>query len=145
MIMRLLEGELRAASITFSAAGLSFTTQASNFSLARRSAVWLVMATASMPNCLKHSARTRRAGSLTSTKAARAAAFRVGGMAVRFPRALSMKGMGSRLKFYCGLYPRDWQRVRSHKNRYRSAITVGEERSEERRVGKMCGWGRAKI
>ena len=94
MIMRLLEGELRAASITFSAAGLSFTTQASNFSLAKRSAAWPLMTTESIPNCLKHSARTARADSLTSTKAARAAAFRVGGMAVRLPKALSMKGIG---------------------------------------------------
>jgi len=32
----------------------------------------------------------------------------------------------SRLKFYCGLRRRDWQRFRRRENRYRSAITVGD-------------------
>ena len=55
MTMRLFDGDVRTASITACAPGPSLTTQASNFSLRRRSAALPVTMTASMPNCRKHS------------------------------------------------------------------------------------------
>src|SRR5580704_6987288 len=90
MIIRLLDGEVRAASIMGWAVGPSFKTQASNFSFCRRSGV-LGMTTVSMPNCRKQSASTARTGSLRSTRAARAAAFLPAGRgATAVPMAFSI-------------------------------------------------------
>src|ERR1700733_5370009 len=76
MTQRLLERELRAASITSSAPLERLSTQASNFSLCRRSAALAVTDTVSIPNCRKHSFRRERCGSLKPTKAARAVFLR---------------------------------------------------------------------
>src|SRR5712691_1828745 len=78
--MRLFEHEVRADSITASAPGPNFTTQASNFSLCKRSGISPVMTTVSMPNCLKQSDKTFLADSLISIRATRAKTFLLGGM-----------------------------------------------------------------
>src|ERR1700688_843828 len=76
-MMRLLEGELRAASIMASAPGPRLRTQASNFSWRRRSAELAEVTTVSMPNWRKHSVSKNLEDSLRSTSATRAAAFLV--------------------------------------------------------------------
>src|SRR5581483_9713763 len=86
MIIRLFEAEVRAACITGSAPLLSFMTHASNFSRPIRAAASPLRGTTSIPNCLKHSVNMLRTGSCRSTKAARAALFRVLGMAVTTDR-----------------------------------------------------------
>src|SRR5437868_11431313 len=92
--MRLLEADLRAASITASALGSRRTTQASNFSRFSRSTASSDMSTASTPNCRKQSARIVRAGSAISTRAARAAFFLGATAADRVAsRVLSRKDM----------------------------------------------------
>src|SRR5215469_14989307 len=122
--MRLFEAEVRADSITASAAGVKFTTQASNFSLANRSAALPIRDTVSTPNWRKHSERIDMAGSFMSTKAARAAALRGGGMgAVAVLKPLSMGIVTVALKLYSGLLFRPWQRRRRTIPGYRSAIT----------------------
>src|SRR5215510_3095341 len=89
--MRLFEGEERAASITACAAGPSFTTQASNFSLRRRSAALPSTITDSMPNWRKHSVRIFLLSSWRSIMAMRATAFLGGATAARaVPWALSI-------------------------------------------------------
>src|SRR5215469_5442611 len=82
-MQRLLEVEQRAASITASEPSARASTQASNFSLRSLSAAPERMATASIPNCLKHSESKTRGGSLSPTNAALAAAFRVTGKGAR--------------------------------------------------------------
>src|ERR1700733_3989840 len=77
-MQRLFEGETRADSITFSAPLPSGKTQASNFSLCKRSAALEVTTTVSMPNWRKHSASRAREESDRFTKAVRAAVFRRG-------------------------------------------------------------------
>src|ERR1700722_15753111 len=77
-MQRLFEGETRADSITFSAPLPRGRTQASNFSLCRRSAAFEVTTTVSMPNWRKHSASSARDESGRLTKAVRAAVFRKG-------------------------------------------------------------------
>src|SRR5581483_5376459 len=122
--MRLLEGDVRAASMTSSAPGARCKTQASNFSDFRRSAIPPVMTTVSIPNWRKHSDKTVLAFSLRSTRAARAATFLEGGRgASTEPRALSMGGAVSALKLYSGPLPPAWQRCRSAITEYRSTIT----------------------
>src|SRR5580698_3198308 len=63
--------------MTASAPGASFTTQASNFSLRRRSADAPEVTAASIPNWRKHSVSRYRDDSLRSTRATRAAVFLV--------------------------------------------------------------------
>src|SRR6516162_1393010 len=97
MTMRLLEAEVRAASMTASAPGPRFTTQASNFSLRRRSAALPDMGTDSMPNCRKQSVRMERVESLRSIMAMRAAAFFFWGMGARaVPKAFCIDGRGTK-------------------------------------------------
>src|SRR5215469_6370505 len=89
--MRLLEDEVRMASITASAPGPSLMTQASNFSFCRRCSEFAGNCTASMPNCRKQSARIVFVVSLRSTKAMRAAAFLVWAIGAKaVPKAFSI-------------------------------------------------------
>src|SRR5580704_3195889 len=90
--MRLLEGDVRAASMTASASGPRRMTHASNFSWRRRSAALAETSTVSMPNWRKHSVSSAREDSLRSTRAARAAAFLMGMRAGAVPKAFSMSG-----------------------------------------------------
>src|ERR1700746_1511780 len=91
MIMRLLEGEVRTASMTACAPGPNLTTQASNFSFRSRSAEFAGICTASTPNWRKQSARIVLGVSLRSTKAMRAEAFLVWGMGAKaVPKAFSI-------------------------------------------------------
>src|ERR1700678_388392 len=90
--MRLLEGEVRAASMTTSAPEPRRITQASNFSRNRRSAAPDDTITVSMPNWRKHSASSAREVSLRSTRATRAADFLVEVGAGAVPKAFSMYG-----------------------------------------------------
>src|SRR6266700_7057604 len=91
MIMRLFDRDLRADSSTGAAWPPTRITQASNFSLARRSAFSEVIGTLSMPNCRKHSVSRLREDSCKSTSAARAENFREGGtVAKEFPKAFSV-------------------------------------------------------
>src|SRR5208282_2720195 len=91
MMQRLLEGEMRAASITPAELSIKGSTQASNFSLLKRSAASTVTIVVSMANCRKHSdSRMQDCGS-NPTRAARAAAFRVMGVGTRaVAKALSI-------------------------------------------------------
>src|SRR5882762_6569300 len=125
--MRLFDGEVRAASITACAAGPSFTTQASNFSLRRRSAAFSVTITASIPNWRKHSARMAWLPSLRSNMAMRAAAFLGRAMGARVvPRALSIDEWANpRLQTYSGVRNRVWQRFLRPSARYKSVIQNG--------------------
>src|SRR4029077_10532941 len=75
MIMCPWEGEGGADSITASASDPRCRTQASNFSLCRRSATSVFRNTVSIPNCLKHSAKSVPFGSLMLTRATRAEFF----------------------------------------------------------------------
>src|SRR5579862_5109306 len=75
-MQRLLEGELRAASITASEVSTRGSTHASNFSLRMRSAALADTATVSIPNWRKHSLSNEREDSFKSTRAVRAEAFR---------------------------------------------------------------------
>src|SRR5215472_11585948 len=89
--MRLLEREVRIASITACAPGPSRTTQASNFSFCSRSAAFCGIRIDSIPNCLKQSVRTVRWLSLRSTRAIRALAFLLNGVGAKaVPRAFCM-------------------------------------------------------
>src|SRR5271168_4696390 len=91
--MRLLEGEVRAASMTVSAPEPRLITQASNFSWRRRSAALDDTSTVSMPNWRKHSVSSAREDSFRSTRAARAAAFLVEEVnAGEVPKAFCMLG-----------------------------------------------------
>src|SRR5215469_6964808 len=102
--MRLLEGEVRMASMTASAPGPSRITQASNFSFCRRCAESAGICTASIPNCLKQSARIAFVESLRSTKAMRAAAFLVWGMGAKaVPKAVCIFGAEPQLQSHFGL------------------------------------------
>src|SRR5216684_1623186 len=104
MTHRLLEGEVRAASITVSAPLPRFSTQASNFSLRIRSAAFADITTVSIPNCRKHSASKVRAESFRSTRAARAATFLMGEAEGRIgAKAFSMGRIGLTVKPYSGL------------------------------------------
>src|ERR1700739_4013864 len=83
MMQRLLEGELRMDSITDSATAARARTQASNFSLCRRSAAFVVIGTVSTLNWRKHSDKSARYGSFKPTNAARAAVLRRMGRGAR--------------------------------------------------------------
>ena len=122
--MRLFDGEVRAASITACAAGPSFTTQASNFSLRRRSAAFSFTITASIPNCRKHSDRMAWLPSLRSTMAMRATTFLGWAMGARvLPRALSINEWANpRLQPYSGVRNMVWQRFLRPITRYKSVI-----------------------
>src|SRR5215472_8056312 len=140
--MRLFEAEVRADSITASASGVNFTTHASNFSLANRSAALPIKHTVSTPNWRKHSERIDMAGSFISTKAARAAALRVGGMgAIAVLKPLSMGIVTVALKLYSGLLFRPWQRRRRTIPGYRSAITSHTLGSDFRCLAEGSHWG----
>src|SRR5579864_8291930 len=97
MIQRLLEGELRAASITTSAPSVRCRTQAANFSLRRRSAASEDMTTVSMLNWRKHSTIKARAGSFKFTRAVRAADFLVTGAGGIRDAKVFVMGWGSPL------------------------------------------------
>src|SRR6266850_707471 len=102
--MRLLEVEVRMASITGCAPGPSRTTQASNFSCCRRAAELAGISTGSMPNCLKQSVRMVRVLSLRSTRAMRAAACLVWGIGAKaVPKALSIDVGKPRRNSYSGV------------------------------------------
>src|ERR1700727_839811 len=95
---RLFDGEFRAASMTRSAPSAKPRTQASNFSLVRRSTALEVTGTVSILNCRKHSAMRARVGSFNPTSAVLAAALRGGGVGTRgATKALSI--MKGRLNF----------------------------------------------
>src|SRR5438477_3885749 len=113
MMQRLLEGELRTESMTLSAPSARDITQASNFSLCRRSAALSVTCTASILNWRNDSAISARYGSLNPTKAARAAAFRVmkGRGARVVAKALSIIGEDSTFESHCGWHWHGWQRT----------------------------------
>src|SRR5579862_1101308 len=68
-MQRLLEGELRSDSITDSAPSARASTQASNFSLWRRSAALAVIGMVSTLNCRKQSVRSARFDSFKPTNA----------------------------------------------------------------------------
>src|SRR5437764_8732645 len=101
MTQRLLEGDVRAASIRGPEPSFRLRTQASNFSLCRRSPDSPDIATVSMPNWRKHSANRVREALLRSTKAARAAAFR--GLMGGRTKAFSMSRGRLHFQNYCGL------------------------------------------
>src|ERR1700692_3008933 len=89
--MRLLDRDRRADSRTGAALLPTCTTQASNFSLARRSAFSPVIATLSIPNWRKHSESSMREFSCKSTSAARAENFLGGDRGTReFPKVFSI-------------------------------------------------------
>src|SRR5580704_8091113 len=91
--MRLLEGEVRAASMTAAVPVARLMTDASNFSWRRRSAALEDTSTVSMPNWRKHSVRRAREDSFRSTRAARADAFLVEEVnAGAVPKAFCMSG-----------------------------------------------------
>src|ERR1700689_2825932 len=120
--MRLLEGEVRAASIMASAPGARWSTQASNFSWRRRSAALAETSTVSMPNWRKHSVSRAREDSLRSTRAARAAAFLVGRTgAGAVPKAFSMSGAGLSPKLYCGAAGARWKDPKGQDWEYKRA------------------------
>src|SRR6185437_5540242 len=122
--MRLLEADLRAASITASALGSRRTTQASNFSRFSRSRAAADMSTVATPNCRKQSARIVRAGAAISTRAARAAFFLGATAADRVAsRVLSRKDMRVCLTTLLCLVYRRKERIWTGVPGYRSAIT----------------------
>src|ERR1700739_2727027 len=91
-MLRLLEGEVRNDFITGSAPFASASTQASNFSLCRRSAPLVVMETVSTLNWRKHSVKSARLDSFNPTNAARAADLRRMGRGARVAaKALSIR------------------------------------------------------
>src|ERR1700728_2837541 len=113
MMHRLLEGEERADSITASAPLPKLNTQASNFSLRRRSAASEEMTTVSMLNCRKHSASSAREGSFNPTSAVRAAALRTLGTGAKVvAKALCI--VEGRLHFQNPLWRR-WPSLQRHK------------------------------
>src|ERR1700693_682088 len=108
--MRLFEGEVRADSITASAPGARWSTQASNFSRRRRSAALDDPITVSIPNWRKHSVSRNLADSFRSTRAARAVPFLVGAGAKAVPQAFSMDWGGFPVReFYCGAARGRWK------------------------------------
>src|SRR5580693_10513897 len=108
--MRLLEEEVRAASMTASAPEPRPITQASNFSWRRRSDALADTSTVSMPNWRKHSVSRAREDSFRSTRAARAAAFLVGEVnAGAVPKAFCMSG--GRFFQYESLLWRSWKEM----------------------------------
>src|SRR6516162_387265 len=122
--MRLLEGEVRIASMTAWAPGPSLITQASNFSFFRRSAALPGRTTGSTLNCLKHSPSTLWAASFRSTKATRAAAFFLGAMGARaVPKVDSMAGVRSIVQDHSGGGSEVWQRLVGPMDRYKSGVT----------------------
>src|SRR5579863_8132981 len=91
MTMRLLDLDLRADSSTGAAWLPTRMTQASNFSVASRSAFSADMGTVSMPNWRKHSVSKPRDDSCKSTSAARAENFFEGDKGTReFPKSFSV-------------------------------------------------------
>src|SRR5258708_32963023 len=110
---RLLEGEVRAASMTFSAPGTRLRTQASNFSRRRRSTAPNDTITVSMPNWRKHSVSRFLADSFRSTRATRAVAFLPEGASARaVPNAFSMTGADYRRKFIVARLAADGKTLR---------------------------------
>src|SRR5438034_10849484 len=100
MTMWLFEGERRAESITASASGPRWSTQASNFSFCRRSGAPSLMNTASIPNCLKQSDKSEPVGSLMLIRATRAEFFLLGrGGASVSPEVFDM-ALGNALTTY---------------------------------------------
>src|SRR5579864_3803747 len=124
MTQRLLEGDLRAASITASAPLARGRTHASNFSLCRRSAALDDMTTVSIPNWRKHSASRVREESFRSTRAVRAVDFRVtGGGGRTYADVFTMVGDNRILKVHSGAAS---GRLKEHKGptgQYQSVIT----------------------
>src|SRR5882724_8029621 len=128
MTQRLLEGEVRAASMSGAELSFRLRTQASNFSLCRRSPDWLGIATVSMPNWRKHSASSVRDASLRSTNAARAVALR--GLLGGRTKAFSMSR--GRLHFSKLLWNgRTWlERHKGPTSRHRSSIALLVQREK---------------
>src|SRR5580700_1811136 len=125
--MRLLEGEVRAASMKASAPGRRLSTQASNFSWRRRSTEPAEVTTLSMPNWRKHSVSRAREDSFRSTRAARAAAFLAGDVGAKaVPKAFSMSRAGSSTKPIVARLGRDGKTLRGRFGRYKRAITLVE-------------------
>ena len=110
--------------MTSSAPGLSFNTQASNFSRGKRSTALSVTTRVSIPNCLKQSRRTFPVDSLRSTRATRAENFRLRGMAeTAVSSNSSITGVVPAVKPYSGLAFRPWQRSKRPILGYKSIIT----------------------
>src|SRR3954471_3243253 len=90
--IRLLDRERRADSSTGPAWAPTRITQASNFSVASRSALSDVIETLSIPNWRKHSESMLREDSCRSTRAARAENFLEGDKGTReFPNEFSVR------------------------------------------------------
>src|SRR5580692_1212995 len=146
--MRLLEGEVRAASMTISAPVPKGTTQASNFSWRTRSAAPEDRSTVSIPNWRKHSCSRAREESFKSTKATRAAAFLVRMGAGAVPKAFSMSGDRSPVRKFILARPRkDGKTLRGRagvqKSHYLS-WTGGWAGKKCRRLASGVGYGRHK-
>src|SRR5579871_672399 len=131
MMQRLFELELRAASMRVSVPSARAITQASNFSLRRRSAAPEFMVMASMPNCLKHSASSALEGSLNPTNAALAAAFRLMEKDVRVvSKALSMIGEDSTFERHCASDRAHCKVPKDQRTKQRRVITKFTEAGE---------------
>src|SRR2546430_6628156 len=110
--------------MTNSAPGLSFNTQASNFSRGKRSTALSVTTSVSMPNCLKQSRRTFPVDSLRSTRATRAEYFMLRGTAEKAVASdSSITGVIRAVKPYSGLAFGPWQRSKRPILGYKSIIT----------------------
>src|SRR5579863_4725592 len=140
MMQRLLEGELRSDSITDSAPFAKASTQASNFSLCRRSAALAVMGMVSTLNWRKHSVRSARFDSFKPTNAARAADLRrMGRGAGTVAKALSIDW--GRLDFRNTLWSLAGNAGNDPKGqhaKYRSVITFSEAREKGHYVPKAA-------
>ena len=123
--MRPFEAEVRTDSITGTASGVRWTTQASSFSRRNRSRTSPAMTRVSIPNCLKQSISKERAGSLISTRATRAEAFFVRGGGARTipdPDVFCM-ALGNAPRHYSGLPSGPWQTDRRTIRGYQGSIT----------------------
>ena len=110
--------------MTSSAPGLSFNTQASNFSRGKRSTALSVTTMVSIPNCLKQSCKTFPVDSFRSTRATRAENFRLRGMTETAVSSISsITGVIRAVKPYSGLAFRPWQRSKRPILGYKSIIT----------------------
>src|ERR1700680_4414699 len=124
MTQRLFEGELRAASITASAPSPNPRTQASNFSLCRRSAASEDMTTVSILNCRKHSASRVLDDSFKPTSAVRAADLRtVGARAKVVAKALCIVGEHSTFQNHCGGASRYGKDTKDQPSTYQILVT----------------------
>src|SRR5579872_3957765 len=129
MTQRLFDGEERADSITTSAPSPRLRTQASNFSLCRRSAALAVMTMVSILNWRKHSESRAWDEGFNPTSAVRAADFRVvriGASERVVAKALSMIGEDSTFEIHSGGGRHAWKDPKDQRAKYQSRVTFSE-------------------